>query len=338
MFHPITQLVQDLEQHCRVPLSAEEALETVPKISEWQEADGLPFQPAREGEMYQLDRALRASAVEVWSGRQVYGIYGAMRDVSNALKTLEATEATEALRGHWKKLLEHADKKPILRLLGAPMGLKTTMEQDYIEGREAQVRYVSSQEDSLIVPLYAARVGAMEREIFGYAGLRPGEEEAQLGGDRTLTVLALNEKDELLGYAYGYHFDDPVLDQEVFYLSGMARAPEALSLGLGRGLLEEITQVACQRWQDVEAIALHVDSTNQAARALYKKNGFRDVSLCSAYYAILDEAPQIRAPAYTMARHLSEESAKKLALSHPVLTKVALDYLDSLFPTAEEVA
>lgn len=60
------------------------------------------------------------------------------------------------------------------------------------------------------------------------------------------------------------------------YLCNLCVAPSLRSLGIGRKLCRIDEAVAHQRW-GYSHLYLHVDPTNDAARALYKKEGYVDV-------------------------------------------------------------
>ena len=81
---------------------------------------------------------------------------------------------------------------------------------------------------------------------------------------------------ELIGYAMGYFADRD------FHLANLAVDPAYRNRGWGWQLLGQMLRMAAE--QGASCCALEVRSANRAARALYRKAGFRVVGRRAAYY------------------------------------------------------
>ena len=89
--------------------------------------------------------------------------------------------------------------------------------------------------------------------------------------------LGLLHRGELIGYALGYFAGRD------FHLASLAVVSAYRNQGWGGQLLLRILRLAAE--QGASCCALEVRSTNRAARALYRKAGFRTVGRRAAYYS-----------------------------------------------------
>ena len=88
-------------------------------------------------------------------------------------------------------------------------------------------------------------------------------------------AVAVEEK-KVIGFAVLHRFDD---EAELFNL---AVTPEHQGRGIGQMLLEWISYTAMS--QGIEKVYLEVRVSNEKARHLYERNGFRSVGLRKGYY------------------------------------------------------
>jgi len=95
--------------------------------------------------------------------------------------------------------------------------------------------------------------------------------------DRDALCLGFLHGGELIGYALGYFADRD------FHLANLAVDPAYRNRGWGGQLLGRMLCVAAE--QGASCCALEVRSANRAARALYRKAGFRVVGRQAAYYS-----------------------------------------------------
>ena len=124
-------------------------------------------------------------------------------------------------------------------------------------------------------PIYLHRVMEIERGSFA----NPWSEADfyYLLADRDALCLGLLHCGELIGYAMGYFADRD------FHLANLAVDPAYRNRGWGGQLLGQMLRVAAE--QGASCCALEVRSANRAARALYRKAGFRVVGRRAAYYS-----------------------------------------------------
>ena len=118
-------------------------------------------------------------------------------------------------------------------------------------------------------------VADQEREIFGAAAWseRLIRDDWAFGGKR---YRGARLDGELVAYAvYGY-------DGDAFHLMNIAVVPGLRRSGIGRLLMEDFLGDA--RALDAHAAWLEVAVTNEAAIALYRDYGFRDVRIRRRYY------------------------------------------------------
>ena len=87
------------------------------------------------------------------------------------------------------------------------------------------------------------------------------------GRDKTSPAITVGES-----YIEGKSKNPPLRP----YLCNLAVSPSLRSLGIGRGLCRIVESIAQQKW-GYSHIYLHVDPANDAARALYEKEGYVDV-------------------------------------------------------------
>ena len=118
-------------------------------------------------------------------------------------------------------------------------------------------------------------VARQEREIFGAGAWSPEliREDFLYGSKR---YRGAEIDGELVGWAiYGY-------DGDAFHLMNVAVVPDLRRAGIGRLLMEDF--LADARALDAHAAWLEVAVTNEAAIALYRDYGFRDVRIRRRYY------------------------------------------------------
>lgn len=89
-------------------------------------------------------------------------------------------------------------------------------------------------------------------------------------------IAGLREQDRLLGYSVIRRVLDEV------HLLNLCVAPECRGRGLARLLLRHLLNSA--REQDAVVISLEVRASNQAAIALYRSEGFREIAVRPDYY------------------------------------------------------
>ena len=124
-------------------------------------------------------------------------------------------------------------------------------------------------------PIHLHRVMEIERGSFA----NPWSEADfyYLLADRDALCLGLLHYGELIGYAMGYFADRD------FQLANLAVDSAYRNRGWGGQLLGQMLRVAAE--QGASCCALEVRSANRAARALYRKAGFRVVGRRVAYYS-----------------------------------------------------
>ena len=123
-------------------------------------------------------------------------------------------------------------------------------------------------------PIHLHRV--MEIERVSFANPWSGADFCYLLADRDALCLGLLHKGELIGYALGYFAGRD------FHLVNLAVDPACRNRGWAGQLLGRILRLAAE--QGASCCALEVRSANRAARALYRKAGFRTVGRRAAYY------------------------------------------------------
>ena len=116
----------------------------------------------------------------------------------------------------------------------------------------------------------------MEVERGSFASPWSEADFCYLLANRDALCLGLLHCGELIGYALGY------FDGRDFYLASLAVVPAYRNQGWGGQLLLRILRLAAA--QGASCCALEVRSANRAARALYRKVGFRTVGRREAYY------------------------------------------------------
>ena len=92
----------------------------------------------------------------------------------------------------------------------------------------------------------------------------------------TMTVIAKDENDEIIGYISGSTCPP---ECEIFRV---ATLPEHRRVGIGRKMLSEYVRLATER--GCEDFFIEVRETNVAARALYSSFGFCEVGKRKGYY------------------------------------------------------
>ena len=124
-------------------------------------------------------------------------------------------------------------------------------------------------------PLHLHRLMEIERGSFA----NPWSEAdfCYLLANRDALCLGLLHRSELLGYALGYFAGRD------FHLANLAVDPACRNRGWGGQLLGRILRLAAE--QGASCCALEVRSANRAARALYRKAGFRTIGRRAAYYS-----------------------------------------------------
>ena len=123
-------------------------------------------------------------------------------------------------------------------------------------------------------PIHLHRV--MEIEQGSFANPWSEADFCYLLADRDALCLGLLHRGELIGYALGYFAGRD------FHLANLAVDPARRNQGGARQLLGRILRLAAE--QGASCCALEVRSANRAARALYRKAGFRTVGRRAAYY------------------------------------------------------
>ena len=122
---------------------------------------------------------------------------------------------------------------------------------------------------------------ALEREIYQNDAWSVGQFKEELGNvpKNRLYIVAINESDEIVGYA-GVFTPDIGLDADVLTLTV---APNHRRHGVGRALLKELILWAVDR--SAPAIYLEVREGNEEASPLYLSEGFQPISRRSNYYS-----------------------------------------------------
>ena len=124
-------------------------------------------------------------------------------------------------------------------------------------------------------PIHLHRLMEIERSSFA----NPWSEAdfRYLLADREALCLGILHCGELIGYALGYFAG------RGFHLANLAVAPAWRNQGWGGQLLGRILRLAAE--QGASCYAHEVRSANRAARALYRKAGFRTIGRRAAYYS-----------------------------------------------------
>ncbi len=100
--------------------------------------------------------------------------------------------------------------------------------------------------------------------------------EAELAPDSRRLALVIDAGDRLLGFAFVWVIADEL------HLVSLAVDPSARRQGWGQALLDAILDFGEAR--GAALVTLEVRISNQAARALYRGNGFLEVALRPRYY------------------------------------------------------
>ena len=125
-----------------------------------------------------------------------------------------------------------------------------------------------------LAPIHVHRL--MEIEQRSFANPWSEAEFCYLLADRAALCLGVLHRGELIGYALGYFAG------RNFHLANLAVDPARRNRGWAGQLLGRILRLAVA--QGASCCALEVRSANRAARALYRKAGFRVVGRRQAYY------------------------------------------------------
>lgn len=123
-------------------------------------------------------------------------------------------------------------------------------------------------------PIHLPRL--MEIEQCSFANPWSEADFCYLLADREALCLGLLHRGELIGYALGYFAG------RNFHLANLAVDPACRNRGRAGQLLERILRLAAA--QGARCCVLEVRAANRAARALYRKAGFRVVGRRAAYY------------------------------------------------------
>ena len=99
--------------------------------------------------------------------------------------------------------------------------------------------------------------------------------KTQLPDDKHQFIVAVSD-DTLLGYVGMMH----ILDEG--YISNVAVNPNFRRMGIADKLINELVERSCAL--DLAFITLEVRESNEPARALYSKHGFKDVGKRKNYY------------------------------------------------------
>jgi [ribosomal protein S18]-alanine N-acetyltransferase len=92
-------------------------------------------------------------------------------------------------------------------------------------------------------------------------------------------VYVAEEKGTIVGYI------DFMITFDSATISRLAVAALTRKKGVGTLLLTRLLEICCaQKEEPVEWVTLEVRRSNEAALALYKKNGFREVTVKKGYY------------------------------------------------------
>ncbi|CAM2057627.1 (ribosomal protein S18)-alanine N-acetyltransferase [Desulfovibrionales bacterium] len=115
---------------------------------------------------------------------------------------------------------------------------------------------------------------ALERQCFAYPW---GKEQLWLALEQQMFyVFGLKDISRLLAYISYYHM------YEEMEILNIAVRPEYRQQGLGRRLLRLVLRIG--RKMGIQRVILEVQSSNVAARTLYARFGFTQVSLRKGYY------------------------------------------------------
>lgn len=125
-----------------------------------------------------------------------------------------------------------------------------------------------------LAPIHLHRL--MEIEQRSFANPWSEADFCYLLADRAALCLGVLHRGELVGYALGY------LAGRDFHLANLAVEPAYRNRGWAGQLLGRILRLAAE--QGARCCALEVRAANRAARALYRKAGFRVVGRRPAYY------------------------------------------------------
>jgi len=117
-------------------------------------------------------------------------------------------------------------------------------------------------------------IAALEAECFT-AGATADMLRRMLSG-RGCVILCAKEGEELMGYVY-FQF---VVDEG--YVGNLAVGEAYRRRGVGRALTEAMLSAA--REKGLAFLTLEVRESNQAARRLYERCGFREVAVRKNYY------------------------------------------------------
>ncbi len=115
--------------------------------------------------------------------------------------------------------------------------------------------------------------------------------------DRLGTLLVADLTGEIVGsvrYTGPGHGGHVIYPDHFAYIRAVSVSPDHLRRGIGRKLSEACIDAA--KRDRAEAVGLHVAEANEAARALYKKLGFRSYRKAPDYFGIPYQAYFIRLP------------------------------------------
>jgi ribosomal-protein-alanine N-acetyltransferase len=140
-------------------------------------------------------------------------------------------------------------------------------------------------------------VAAIERDCFSdpWSSRAFASEVTGAGGRNWVWVV--ESRDEIIGYLVAWCIEDEI------HLANIAVAPSARGHGVGRSLMDRLMQKARDR--KAAWIALEVRMSNEEAKGLYEKLGFRSVAIRKLYYQREGE------DALVMMHHLQPDSGSR---------------------------
>lgn len=95
-------------------------------------------------------------------------------------------------------------------------------------------------------------------------------------------IVAVNEKNEIIGYAGIWQPDDEA------HITNIVTKKIYRNKKIGTRMLEELLKIAKNR--QIKDITLEVNANNKIAISLYKKYNFKEIGLRKKYYHNIDDA------------------------------------------------
>jgi ribosomal protein S18 acetylase RimI-like enzyme len=139
-----------------------------------------------------------------------------------------------------------------------------------------------------------AAVAAMVRDLASQAGVVSGTTPETLareafGSRPTISILVVEEEGRLIGFLIHQDTFSTWRGQNGVFVVDFYIAPGHRGRGIGRELIAELARIGWDR--GARFVRLDVEDSNEPARRLYARLGFRDVDL---RFLALDEAGMAR--------------------------------------------